>query len=345
MENDFTVLLYYQYCEIEDPVAISQWQENLCESLNLKGRIRVSSEGLNGTLGGTQTEVEAYILAFDQYPELSPSTIHWKVSKATTRYSLDDQRFQTLSCKVTKEVVSLDLAPAERERMIEAGPGRHLSPQQFHDVIASAAARKEQVKNGEMSTDTQDSPEQDTERGDVVLIDVRNIYETEIGKFECPAGIPVHDPKTRKFKEFKNFVDTNKHELRNKQVLMYCTGGVRCERASAYLRLSGVRDVSQLSGGIHSYQEAFPGGEGFFRGKNFVYDRRIAVPHRHLDEVVGHCRLCGVSYDDYKPQVRCCCCRMLQLVCSDCRAGAEGDSAVVVICELCESKGRGVTAS
>jgi len=83
--NDFTVLLYYQYCDIEDPVAILQWQEKLCESLNLKGRIRISSEGLNGTLGGAQAEVEAYIQAFDQHPELSPSTIHWKVSKATTR--------------------------------------------------------------------------------------------------------------------------------------------------------------------------------------------------------------------------------------------------------------------
>ena len=85
MDNDFTVLLYYQYCDIEDPGAIVQWQENLCESLNLKGRIRVSSEGLNGTLGGSQAEVDEYIKAFDQYPELSPSTIHWKVSKATTR--------------------------------------------------------------------------------------------------------------------------------------------------------------------------------------------------------------------------------------------------------------------
>jgi UPF0176 protein len=141
------------------------------------------------------------------------------------------------------------------------------------------------------------------------------------------------------FKEFKEFVDTNKDELRSKQVLMYCTGGVRCERASSYLRLCGVRDVSQLSGGIHSYQETFPHGEGFFRGKNFVYDRRIAVPHKHLDEVVGHCRLCGVQYDDYKPQVRCGCCRMLQLVCDACRDGSVGDT-VAVICELCESKGR-----
>jgi UPF0176 protein len=85
LDADFTVLLYYQYCEIEDTAAILRWQEDVCTELNLKGRIRISPEGLNGTLGGTQAEVEAYIRSFDQYPELSPDTIHWKVSKATSR--------------------------------------------------------------------------------------------------------------------------------------------------------------------------------------------------------------------------------------------------------------------
>lgn len=86
LDDDFTVLLYYQYCLIEDPQAILKWQQQVCEDLNLKGRIRISPEGLNGTLGGTQAEVDAYIRSFDLYPELLPSTIHWKVSKATSRY-------------------------------------------------------------------------------------------------------------------------------------------------------------------------------------------------------------------------------------------------------------------
>ena len=85
LEDDFIVLLYYQYCEISDPTAILKWQLELCEALGLKGRIRISAEGLNGTLGGTQAEVDEYIRSFDQYPELNPSSIHWKVSKATSR--------------------------------------------------------------------------------------------------------------------------------------------------------------------------------------------------------------------------------------------------------------------
>jgi UPF0176 protein len=152
----------------------------------------------------------------------------------------------------------------------------------------------------------------------------------------------THSFSAQQFKDFKDFVDANKCDLQSKQVLMYCTGGVRCERASAYLRLCGIKDVSQLSGGIHAYQETFPDGDGFFRGKNFVFDRRIAVPHRNLDEVVGECRVCGGGYDDYKAQVRCGCCRMLQLVCDACRSAAEeGEGEVAVICVLCEEKGRG----
>jgi UPF0176 protein len=85
LEDDFTVLLYYQYCPVEDPQAILQWQQEICEAHNLKGRIRISPEGLNGTLGGTQAAVEAYIASFEQYPELNPGSIHWKFSRATNR--------------------------------------------------------------------------------------------------------------------------------------------------------------------------------------------------------------------------------------------------------------------
>ena len=108
---------------------------------------------------------------------------------------------------------------------------------------------------------------------------------------------------------------------------------MRCERASAYLRLRGINDVHQLSGGIHAYQEAFPNG-GYFKGKNFVYDPRIAVPYKHLEEVIGQCRICSAQYDDYRPQVRCTQCRVLQLVCEACREGEEFLSKGVV-CRNC----------
>ena len=116
---------------------------------------------------------------------------------------------------MTKEVVSLDLPPAERAQMIATGPGPHLTPQQFHDVIAAAAAagtacstdkdtgtgiEQEDNTNAQARDELHEEEEEEEEekRKNLVLIDVRNIYETEIGRFSCPPGIPVLDPKTRK---------------------------------------------------------------------------------------------------------------------------------------------------
>ncbi len=135
------------------------------------------------------------------------------------------------------------------------------------------------------------------------------------------------------FSDFKDFVAENKAYLSDKRVLMYCTGGVRCERASALLRLNGIENIAQLSGGIHAYQECFPHG-GFFKGKNFVYDPRISVPYQYSDEVVGRCRLCAKLYDDYSLRHRCCKCRVLQLVCNECSA-TEQFKQNGVVCDRC----------
>ena len=110
-------------------------------------------------------------------------------------------------------------------------------------------------------------------------------------------------------------------------------GGVRCERASAYLRSKGVEDVSQLSGGIHAYQEAFPDG-GFFRGKNFVFDPRIMVPSAaNSEDVIGTCCLCSILFDDYTRQFRCSKCRVLVLVCDECMSYP--DSCIDISDQIC----------
>lgn len=94
-------------------------------------------------------------------------------------------------------------------------------------------------------------------------------------------------------------------------------GGVRCERASSYMISKGISDVSQLSGGIHAYQESYPNG-GFFRGKNFVFDPRITVSSLENEEVIGTCCVCLCLFDDYSRQYRCSRCRVLILVCERC---------------------------
>ncbi|CAM9599823.1 unnamed protein product [Choristocarpus tenellus] len=121
------------------------------------------------------------------------------------------------------------------------------------------------------------------------------------------------------------------HEVhRNRKILMYCTGGVRCEKASALIMARGkeFQDVVQLSGGIERYLQAFP-EKGFFHGKNFVFDERLSVPEVPAGGVVvGRCTLCQQPWDDYGHRCRCHRCRLLLLVCDKCYVNAKGGSEV-----------------
>ncbi|MGE0206629.1 MAG: rhodanese-related sulfurtransferase [Candidatus Babeliales bacterium] len=171
--------------------------------------------------------------------------------------------FPKLKVKVRPEVVRLGIDP--RELTPEHG-GKHLTPEQTHELIAQ-------------------KPE------DLVILDARNAFEAKIGKFENAI---VPDIET--FREFPEYVEKNLDLFKDKQVLMYCTGGIRCERASALLKLKNVaKEVYQIEGGIHRYVEKFP--DGFFRGKNYVFDGRIAM--KVNNDVLSHCELCNEPCDEY----------------------------------------------
>ena len=316
-QERYAVLLFYQYakagCELPRAMceALKRSQLTLCLDLGLLGRVRIAREGLNVTLGGTLRSVRRYIAALIAdalYAPLEPGSIHFKVGFLVEDSPIpyERQKLTSLSVKLTKEVVSLDVSEDERQQMLAAGPGRLLSPEQFHAALVARG----------------DAPDK------VAVIDVRNSYETRIGRFEGAL-----DPGTRQFSDFARWADARVDMLRAKdEVLMYCTGGVRCERASAYLRARGVSKVSQLHGGIQNYQDAFPDG-GLFRGKNFVFDNRIAVPYPRCVEVVGCCARCARPWDDYSGQRRCARCRVLLLVCDQCSAE---DGAEQLCCEGCE---------
>ena len=335
-------ILYYSYVEINDPAAVCVEQRKLCEELHLLGRIRVSFEGLNGTLNGMEQELEEYIRRTD----VLFGPIHWKRSNYLLEKGVEEQKFTSLSCQVTKEVVSLDLPEEETEIMKATPPGVHLTPLEFHqelDKAIAAAGTTEGINDMSSSGDSDNN-----EVRDLVLIDVRNIYETRIGSFEVPPEckrIQKIDPCTRKFSDFTKVIDDNVDKLKEKKILMYCTGGVRCERASSYLRAKGLDSVFQLYGGIHNYMETFPTG-GYFKGKNFVYDPRRAVPSQQgTENVIGKCFYCTKLYDDYSAEIRCSQCRMLVLVCDECQNSCEHEVRNFIAsirCERCMNPGNDV---
>jgi predicted sulfurtransferase len=159
----------------------------------------------------------------------------------------------------------------------------HLTPQQAHELI--------------------------TQNPELLILDGRNRYEAAIGKF---VGALV--PDIENFRDFPDYIDKNQDLFKDKEVLMYCTGGIRCERASAYLKSKAVaKKVYQITGGIERYAQAFP--DGYFRGKNYVFDGRIAVPITH--DVIGSCALCAQPADDYYNCVYAGCNKQL-IICASC---------------------------
>lgn len=272
------VLLFYKYVGIADVDGVVEWVAKLAARLGLLGRILLATEGVNGTVSGPAGAVREFISAMSAHALFDG--IDWKTSAHNPESGLP---FPDLLVKQVKEIVSLGARDADPSK-----GGHHLTPQEFHAAISASSGAS-----------------------DLVLIDVRSTYEHAIGHFE---GATL--PNMKEFSAFPSFVDRHAEEWRGKKVLMYCTGGIRCEKASAYVKSCGVEDVSQLAGGIHRYLEQFPDG-GHFKGKNFVFDRRIAVA-THNTTVVGRCVSCAAPYDELSGSRLCTVCRDLVLVCPAC---------------------------
>ena len=134
-----------------------------------------------------------------------------------------------------------------------------------------------------------------------ICVDMRNHYESEIGHF-----IGAITPNVDSFKESINFIDKKfENENRNKKILLYCTGGIRCEKASAYLKIKGFKNVFQLDGGIINYvHQKKNNGKNKFIGKNFVFDNRLS--EKITDDVISNCHQCGTKSDKHVKLFQCC---------------------------------------
>uniref|UniRef100_A0A8C6D5A8 Thiosulfate sulfurtransferase/rhodanese-like domain-containing protein 2 n=1 Tax=Moschus moschiferus TaxID=68415 RepID=A0A8C6D5A8_MOSMO len=300
------VLLYYCYCDLKDPDWVCAWQTALCQHLHLTGKVRIATEGINGTVGGSRLATRLYVSVMLSCPLFKDYLCKddFKTSKGGACC------FPELRVGVFEEIVPMGISP---NKISYKKPGIHLSPGEFHKEVEKFLSQANQ------------------EESDTILLDCRNFYESKIGRFQgCLA------PDIRKFSYFPSYVDENLELFKEKRVLMYCTGGIRCERGSAYLKTKGVcKEVFQLKGGIHKYLEEFP--DGFYKGKLFVFDERYALSFN--DDIVSECSYCGVPWDHYKlcstPQ-----CRQLILTCPACQ-----ERGFTACCVMCQDKGNRQAAS
>lgn len=266
------IILFYKYVNIVYPVQIQKWQQKICQQLNLKGKIVLAHEGINGTLAGSVENLEQY----KQYMQenVAFADIDFKESEGSLEH------FPRLRIVVKKEICHLGL---DTQQYTAHAGGQHLTPAQVHQLIQS--------------------------NKDLVILDARNNYESKIGKFTNAIT-----PDIEHFRQFPAYVDQHLEQFKDKEVLMYCTGGIRCERASTYLKSKNVaKKVYQIEGGIHRYIEQFP--DGFFRGKNYVFDGRVAM--KVNDDIISNCDICKTPNDDITNCINATCNKQY-VACPDC---------------------------
>lgn len=284
------ILLYYVFTPLEDPEAIRLWQRDLCELLGLRGRILISQHGLNGTLGGDMAALKTYVRKTKQYAPFKGIDVKWSAGTGLDAdgRSLD---FPRLSVKVRDEIVSFG-APDELHVSEDGvvGGGVHLGPGELHKLVEA--------------------------RDDVVFFDGRNAFEAEIGRFKNAV---VPDVETTR--DFVAELDSGRYDhLKDKPVVTYCTGGIRCEVLSSLMVSRGFGEVYQLDGGVVRYGETF-GNTGLWEGSLYVFDGRESMTFGDDAAVIGRCASCDAPEDR---MVNCAddACRARVVLCREC-----GDAA------------------
>jgi len=165
--------------------------------------------------------------------------------------------FQRLKVKLKREIVTFGVPEADPNQRA----GIYVEPHAWNELIA---------------------------RPGVVLVDTRNAYEVAVGTF--PGAL---DPQTRAFGEFPRYVESNRKRFEGKKIAMFCTGGIRCEKATAYMRSLGFEDVYHLKGGILRYLETIPPDQSRWQGECYVFDERVAVADGVREGTHSACPTCG----------------------------------------------------
>jgi len=274
------VILYYTFTPLPDPAAIKVWQKTLCQSLNLKGRIIISPHGINGTLGGDINDLKKYTRQTRSYEGFAKMKFKWSDGTGND--------FPKLSVKVRPELVAFgnpNEIKVDKNGVI--GGGKHLKPFEVDELV---------VKRGD----------------DVIFFDGRNSFEAQVGRFKNAVV-----PDTATTRDFVSEIESGKYDhLKEKPIVTYCTGGIRCEVLSAVMKTRGFQEVYQIDGGIFTYGKEM-GDERLWEGALYTFDNRMSIEFSDKSKSIAKCEKCSAPanrfYDCPKPP-----CNSLNLICTKC---------------------------
>ncbi|MFM7646928.1 MAG: rhodanese-related sulfurtransferase [Cyanobium sp.] len=250
------VAAFYRFAALDALPALRKELQDLAATGAVRGTILLAAEGVNGTIAGPEAGVRAVLARLRRVPGLE--RLKAKFSRT------QEQAFRRLKVRLKREIVTLG-QPDVRPYLATA-VGTHVPPEQWDALIADP---------------------------DTLLIDTRNTYEVAIGTF---AG--AIDPGTASFRDFPAWVERELGPLvaerQPRAIALFCTGGIRCEKATAYLQQQGFAGVHHLEGGILRYLEERPEAGSSWRGECFVFDQRVALNHRLEPGEHSLCHACGL---------------------------------------------------
>lgn len=250
--HPYKVMAIYKFASLPDAEALKAPLAEFCCGHGIKGTLILAPEGINGTVAGAPEAIDALA---DYLFAAGP--FGTRLAGAEVKYSFADTApFLRMKVRLKPEIVTLRAPQADPNRQV----GTYVEPDDWNALI---------------------------ERNDVVLVDTRNDYEVGLGTFQRAL-----DPHTSSFVEFKDYVEKHLDPNKDKKVAMFCTGGIRCEKASSYLLSQGFEEVFHLKGGILKYLEVVPEDQSRFTGECFVFDERVSVGHGLELGTATLCRAC-----------------------------------------------------
>ena len=266
------VAALYRFTAFDQLPAIREALDDVCRARGVKGTLLLAKEGINGTIAGGDEAIAAVLDHIRALPGCADIAV--KRSRAA------EMPFHRLKVRIKREIVTMgqpDLDPV-------GGTGHYVPPREWNALV--------------------DDP-------GTILIDTRNDYEVAIGSFRGAI-----DPRTRSFRDFATWFEDNRAALtqgeRPPRIAMFCTGGIRCEKSTAFLKQQGLEEVYHLQGGILSYLEQIPEADSRWDGECFVFDERVSVRHGLEPGTHGLCRACRMpigeaerASDQYTPGVSC----------------------------------------
>ena len=235
----YKVAALYQFVPLPDFRELKDPLHRLCLDLGIRGTLLLAQEGINGTVAGTGEAIDALMAELRDGALFQRRLDHLELKFSRAA----EMPFKRMKVRLKKEIVTLGDPQTDPLRRV----GTYVSPDEWNRLL---------------------------EEPGIVLLDTRNDFEVEMGTFEGAV-----DPRIKRFSEFKDFVKNELDPKRHRKAAMFCTGGIRCEKASSYMLSQGFEEVFHLKGGILKYLEDVPQTESRWNGECFVFDERVALGH------------------------------------------------------------------